>query len=145
MHRVSRSVVAVCAVASLLVTGAGVSPVSAKTINGCVIKAKTKCVKADLKADLKGAILKGANLKRANLKGAYLDNAKLAGAKLNGILSGGITGTPQSLPAGWILRSGYLIGPVANLNGADLTNAVLTGVTWSNTTCPDGSITTTSC
>ena len=54
MHRVSRSVVAVCAVASLLVTGAGVSPVSAKTINGCVIKAKTKCVKADLKARSEG-------------------------------------------------------------------------------------------
>ena len=136
MHRACRSVVAVCAVASLLVTGAGVSPVSAKTINGCVIKAKTKCVKADLK----GANLKRANLKRANLKRANLANADLAGAKLNGVLSGGFTGTPQSLPAGWILRSGYLIGPVANLNGA-----VLTGVTWSNTTCPDRSITNTSC
>ena len=42
MNRVSRSVVAVCAVASLLVAGVGVSPVSAKTVNGCVIKAKTK-------------------------------------------------------------------------------------------------------
>ena len=48
MIRFSRSFVAVCAVASLLVAGAGVSPVSAKTVNGCVIKAKTKCVKADL-------------------------------------------------------------------------------------------------
>ena len=49
MNRFSRAFVAVCAVASLLVAGAGVSPVSAKTVNGCVIKAKTKCVKADLK------------------------------------------------------------------------------------------------
>ena len=103
MHRACRSVVAVCAVASLLVTGAGVSPVSAKTINGCVIKAKTKCMKADLK---------GANLKGANLAGADLTGADLTGA---------------------------------NLFNAILAGAVLTGVTWSNTTCPDGSITNTTC
>ena len=42
------SFVAVCAVTSLLVAGAGVIPVST-TINGCVMKAKTKCVEADLK------------------------------------------------------------------------------------------------
>ena len=49
MNRASRSVVALCA---------GVSPVSAKTVNGRVILATTKCVKADLK---------GANLRDANL------------------------------------------------------------------------------
>ena len=32
-----------------------------------------------------------------------------------------------------------------NLTGADLTGAYLTGVTWSNTTCPDGTVTNTGC
>lgn len=31
----------------------------------------------------------------------------------------------------------------ANLGGANLGGANLTGVTWSNTTCPDGTVTTT--
>ena len=70
MSRLSRSFVAVCAVASLLVVGAGVGPASAKTINGCVIKAKTKCVNADLR----GANLKGAEKHFETLKtGALLD------------------------------------------------------------------------
>ena len=70
---------------SLLVAGVGVSPVSAKTINGCVIKAKTTCVNVDLnKANLKGANLKGANLSGANLKGADLTRTNLSGANLSG-------------------------------------------------------------
>ncbi|MDA9890992.1 pentapeptide repeat-containing protein, partial [Actinomycetota bacterium] len=81
MNRLSRSFVAVCAVASLLVSGAGVSPVSAKTINGCVIEPKTKCVKADLRraylwgADLTKANLRGANLKRARIQYVVLHDA----------------------------------------------------------------------
>jgi uncharacterized protein YjbI with pentapeptide repeats len=61
-------------------------------------------------------------------------------------------------PPSWGLVDGYLIGPVANLTGADLagadlsgftlldanltnanlSGANLSGVAWSNTTCPDG-------
>ena len=41
--------------------------------------------------------------------------------------------------------NGYVIGPGANLTGADLDSANLTGVTWSNTTCPDKSVTSTGC
>ena len=83
MNRFSKSFVAVCAVASLLVAGAGVSPVSAKTINGCVIKAKTECKNAKLKgANLNKANLQKAKLKGANLKGAKIKQADLRGANL---------------------------------------------------------------
>ena len=76
MNRFSRSVVAVCAVASLLVAGAGVSPVSA-TINGCVVKAKTDCENAKLKgANLDEATLKKANLNDANMAGVTCSNRK---------------------------------------------------------------------
>ena len=107
-----------CAVASLLVTGVGVSPVSAKTINGCVIKAKTECKNADLE---------GAKLNKANLKGAKLQNVQLSKAKLKGANLKGAN-----------LKD-------ADLTGANLTKANLTGVIWSNTTCPDGSVTNTGC
>ena len=72
------------------------------------------------RADLTGANLSGANLNKADLTGANLTGANLTGANLN---KADLTGAD-------------LTG--ANLTGADLTNAKLDGVTWSNTTCPDG-------
>jgi Pentapeptide repeats (8 copies) len=66
-------------------------------------------------ADFSGADLQGANLNRADLTGADLSGANLAGANLN---SANLTG--------------------ANLDGADVAGANLNTVTYSNTTCPDG-------
>ena len=42
-------------------------------------------------------------------------------------MSGGIAGAPRSLPKGWTLVNGYLIGPWANLVGVDLANSDLSG------------------
>ena len=125
MNRVSRSVVAVCAVASLFVTGVGVSPVSAKTVNGCVIKAKTKCVNANLR----GANLKGANLTNARLKGANLTKATL-----NKVISGGIKGEPDdsSDQAGGEFHNGYLVTDGVNLKGADLSGLDASDFNFSN-------------
>ena len=110
-------------------------------------------------ANLKDANLANATLSFAHLAGANLDGAKLAGANLYGVRSGNITTTPASLPSGWTLVSGYLLGPGrpdwcaaaagsdmsgadlvyanlddavlvnANLTGADLAFAILTGAT----------------
>jgi uncharacterized protein YjbI with pentapeptide repeats len=100
------------------------------------------------RAQLAGASLTNANLTDANLRSADLDQATLTGATLTGATSGGISGIPAGLPAGWYLVFGYLAGPGANLSGAnftranlegiDLTGATLVGVTWDNTICPDG-------
>jgi uncharacterized protein YjbI with pentapeptide repeats len=62
--------------------------------------------------DLTGANLTGANLTGANLRGANLTGANLTGANLTG----------------------------ANLNGAVTTGATFDQVIWSNTTCPDGTL-----
>jgi hypothetical protein len=85
---------------------------------------------------LVGATMQGANANRTDLAGAMLDNASLEGANLN-----------RADLAGALLNGASLDG--ANLNGADLSGANLTGaslaganlqgVTWSTTTCPDGS------
>jgi hypothetical protein len=76
-------------------------------------------------ADLSGASLSFANLSFANLSRANLNRADLTGANLTGanLNQADLTGA-------------NLTG--ANLTGANLTNAKLDGVTWNNTTCPDG-------
>jgi len=66
-------------------------------------------------ANFGGADLQGANLQGDNLSGATLTNADLNGANLQGA---NLTG--------------------ASLAGASVTGANLQTITWSNTTCPDG-------
>ena len=62
-----------------------------------------------------GDNLSGANMSDAELSGAYLTNTDLAGANLSG---SDLTN--------------------ANMDGANTKGANLNGITWSNTTCPDG-------
>jgi uncharacterized protein YjbI with pentapeptide repeats len=71
-------------------------------------------------ADLAGASLAGANVSYSVLAKADLSGADLTGAELEYTTSGAITGTPQSLPVNWSLAGGYLLGPSAGLENADL-------------------------
>jgi uncharacterized protein YjbI with pentapeptide repeats/5-hydroxyisourate hydrolase-like protein (transthyretin family) len=72
-------------------------------------------------ANLANANLTNAHLSSATLTAARLSGATLTGADLSYVVSGSIIGTPTALPTGWTLRSGYLLGPKANLSGAILT------------------------
>jgi phospholipase C len=86
-------------------------------------------------ADLHGLDAEGADLAGANLSNATLVNTRLQGANVSGANLTGATLTNAQL------QGANLDG--ANLTGADLTGANLAGanlhaVTWSNTTCPDG-------
>jgi uncharacterized protein YjbI with pentapeptide repeats len=76
-------------------------------------------------ANFEGANLTGAKLNAATVTGANLTNTQLILAKMSGVVSGGIVGTPASLPADWQLASGYLIGPRAYLRDANLGGAYL--------------------
>ena len=73
-----------------------------------------------------GADLMGANFKKAILTGTALGSADLSGATLTHVVSGSIAGTPASLPSGWAVVDGYLVGPQTNLTGANLTGVNLT-------------------
>jgi len=53
------------------------------------------------------------NLTDANLAGVNLSGAELSQATLTGVLSSGITGVPASLPTGWTISNGVLLGPGA--------------------------------
>lgn len=83
-----------------------------------------------------GTNLTGADLSGGALTGANLTAATLLGTTLTGVASGNVTGNPV-LPTGWRLINGYLVGPGANLTGAqlggcDLTGADLAGATLTN-------------
>jgi hypothetical protein len=58
------------------------------------------------------------------LTGPILTGADMSNATLDGVSASAIVGTP-SLPAGWKVIKGYLVGPGANLGGADLSGANL--------------------
>jgi len=121
-------------------------------------KCKTDAVQLDTvtgQVDLRGADLSGKHLQGDDLSGAELDNANLNGANLQKsfLPNANLTGATAR---GTNLQNADFAG--ANLSGADLrgsnlqhddmTNANLTGanlaganvdqITWSNTTCPDG-------
>jgi len=93
--------------------------------SGCVL------IGANLSgANLIGANLRGANLIGANLRGAILTDANLVGANLTYANL-----TYADLFNAFLTRADLTN---ANLTRADLGAAWLTGVIWSNTTCPNG-------
>ncbi len=114
-----------------LVGRPGPLPLGWRVDDGYLIGPYASLVKANLqganlsKTVFVGANATGANLKSATLTGSNLASAVFSGATLTGVTSGGITGKPQSLPTGWSLEGGYLVGPGANLAKANLQKANL--------------------
>lgn len=91
---------------------------------------------------LVGANFTGANLENANFYYATLWDATLTGTTMNnstvdgsgtnfdgasfpGVNSGGIIGTPNQYADFYGMFNGYLVGPSANLTGANLSNVVI--------------------
>jgi uncharacterized protein YjbI with pentapeptide repeats len=64
-------------------------------------------------AILNSTNLTGADLMNATLTGAEMASTDLSNADLSSVTSGGITGSPSSLPANLSLVAGYVIGPDA--------------------------------
>jgi uncharacterized protein YjbI with pentapeptide repeats len=91
-------------------------------------------------ADLASASLNGARLLQATLTGADLTGTSLTAAVLTSVTSGGIVGTPSSFPPGWQLLNGFLVGPEANLSGADLSGADLSGVNLNRSNLTDANL-----
>ena len=83
-------------------------------------------------ANLSGIDFGSADFGGLNLAGANIDNADLSDTNLIGVKSGSISGTPASLPSGWRLVGGFLLGNGANLAGAGLANSNLTDVNLQN-------------
>ena len=71
-------------------------------------------------ANLSNASANYVNFGNANLTDANLNAAVLPSAILTNVISGGITGTPTTLPAGWTLVNGVLIPPGTATNSFSL-------------------------
>jgi uncharacterized protein YjbI with pentapeptide repeats len=88
--------------------------------------------------DLSGVSLVGANFVSSNLTTATLTNADISGAiftsaTLTGIITGGLSSgvggvTTPTLPTGYFVRAGFIVGPNVNLNNANLSNTDLSGI-----------------
>jgi uncharacterized protein YjbI with pentapeptide repeats len=77
------------------------------------------------------------NISEADLSGVFLQNLSLNGASIektnftntifSNISSGNLIGTPY-LPANYVMRNGYIVGPQMDLSGSDLSNTNLSGL-----------------
>jgi uncharacterized protein YjbI with pentapeptide repeats len=104
-------------------------PAGWSDINSYIVGPTADLGQANLSGqNLAGLDLDQAGLGQANLQGANLSGTDLTNADLTSVQSGGVTATTApTLPAGWHLLDGYLIGSTANLGGATLSGADLAG------------------
>jgi uncharacterized protein YjbI with pentapeptide repeats len=79
------------------------------------------------KADLEFIDFGGQELRHVNITGAKVNGTNFTGADLTGVNSGELVGTPI-LDENWRFIDNFLVGPGANLSGADLSNANLDGL-----------------
>jgi streptogramin lyase len=119
-------------------TDSGATPAFARVGTGVCPGSSQGCNLSGL--NVPNVVLVGAQLQGDNLDGADLENARLIGASLQGdnLNNVDLTGAQLQLAnlGGDNLANANLAG--ANLTGASLAGSNLQGVTWSNTTCPDG-------
>ena len=79
-------------------------------------------------ADLAGADLSNTNLSHVTMNHADITGANFAGADFSRLRGGAVVGTPASLPTGWALRGGFLVGPDGYLTGFGMTGVDLSGL-----------------
>jgi uncharacterized protein YjbI with pentapeptide repeats len=72
------------------------------------------------------------NLRGVNLSGANVTGTKFAEATLSEVISGDLVGTPLDVPLPFRFLNKFLLGPTANLNGADLSGFDLRNMDLSN-------------
>ena len=104
-------------------------PLNWKLVAGYLAGRYADLDNADLTgADLSGMDLAYASMSGANLAGANLTKAQMTTTVLGGVRSGGIIGQPASLPTGFAVTGGYLIGIGVNLDSAMLSGLNLSNV-----------------
>ena len=97
----------------------------------------TTLEKADLRnTNLTASDLSGADLRNAKIDASDLDGARLYTADMTGVSATNTTLVGADLVSANLTNSNFTD---ADLELANLGGAVLTGVTWGNATCPDGS------
>ncbi|NBR55191.1 MAG: hypothetical protein EBT82_04405, partial [Micrococcales bacterium] len=75
--------------------------------------------------NLSGSNFTNSNLGGANFTNAVMNNINISGADLTGAILDGVAS--NSLPEKWLLIRGYLVGPKADLRGAQLADVNFNG------------------
>ncbi|NBR65207.1 MAG: pentapeptide repeat-containing protein [Micrococcales bacterium] len=75
-----------------------------------------------IRANLSGMDMQGVTLNAAGLVDTNITDTNFSEMNLQDLRTSGLIGKPRALPAGWVLRRGFLFGPGANLSSADLRN-----------------------
>lgn len=97
--------------------------------NGALVGPTVDIERVDLSdADLSGLDLTGANLTRAFMDRTNIAGTDLTGATLVELVSRNLSGVPEALPGSWVLVSGHLIGPTAQVLNADLSGVDLSAL-----------------
>jgi uncharacterized protein YjbI with pentapeptide repeats len=87
------------------------------------------------------ANLSSLDLSNVILTNANIDNVNFTGATLTGLVTGGlINATTATIPAGYVIRSGFIVGPRVNLTSALLTDVDLSGISLANTIMTNANI-----
>jgi uncharacterized protein YjbI with pentapeptide repeats len=124
-------------------TGSTISAVNADGTVSCQTPPPVMCPFCKLQtvdlesANLAGAILTGADLSAANLMFANLSNAKLHGTILDADNLVFATLSNADLSNASLINADLTFANLIGAVGGGTANTA--GVTWSNTTCPDGS------
>jgi hypothetical protein len=112
-------------------------PAGFRFIRGFIVGAAVRIAGANLSyrdlssLDLSLSDMSGVDLSHANVAGTNLSGVDLSGATLYRVRSGQINGTPNAIPVGYEIRSGFIVGPGVDLgysvlNGLDLSGLDLT-------------------
>ena len=92
---------------------------------------------------IKGSDIRKGDLSDLDLSGFNLQGTHLSETNLSGVSSGGLIGTP-SLPSGYSIINGYILGPNVDLTNADLTFFDLTGIDLTGVTLTGATLTSVS-
>lgn len=93
--------------------------------------------------DASAATFTGASMNGTSFQAASLAGADFGGSQLGKVRSGQVVGTPVGLGAGWTATGGYLVGPKADLSGANLSGVDLSGRDLSHVNLTNANLTST--
>ena len=107
---------------------------------GCEFPGGDDAIPPEIMARLEGAYLPKAYMTGVNLRGAVLIGTNLRGATIiwSDLSGADLTDANLSAVESKYFHNGQPVNVPTNLKGTDLSGAILDGVIWNNTICPDG-------
>ena len=94
-----------------------------------------------VRGNLSGIDFQNISMDSATVIDSDISDANFEAVDLSGLHTSGLIGLPNTLPDGWELFNGFLIGPGANLTGEDFTNTDFTAINLAGVILQDANLT----